>query len=1033
MNDEDQGQGFITLLLIFLNPYLWPYWAYTAGNRKANSYTQNITDTYIDLIAEKTKNEIFMKRLFPCIFLVMLSLTVFAQELRITGRVVDTRNEPLPGVTIQIVGTTRGTITDLNGMYSIDTRQGEELAFSFIGFIEQVVAPQGRSRIDVVMFEDIRMLDELVVIGYGVQRKKDLTTAVSVVDESAIRNRPLASVVEALQGKAAGVQVVQPSGEPGSDLFVRVRGATSVIAGNEPLYVVDGVPTTNIRGLNPNDIASITVLKDASAAAIYGARAANGVVLITTQRGEEGESIIRYNSFIGMSDLRRPIEVLTTKQYRDLINEILPGTLNPAQTDFTDWNEIVFGTGTNQSHQFSFEGGTERMRHFISAAYLSDHGIVSPARFDRYSVRLNLDHEPREWLKLGTSINVLNLRTQDTPDNLSAGRGGVIMSTLNTPPFLQIYNEDGSGQFDPNPFQPSWENPVAYMEGPDQLVVDNNLFGNVFAEATIIPGLTLGTRVGVEASSHQMDYYLDPFRTNFGRHNNGLGRSYKRNSSTLLWENTSTYTRTFGAHNFSGLIGSSIQRYKSNNSFLEGRDFPEDVSVTTLNSANIITGSTWVDEWALASFFGRVAYNLHNKYYVSASIRRDGSSKLAHRWGTMPSFSLGWRISAEPFMQTFDFIDNLMIRGGWGRNGNQEGISNYARFGLINYFRRPATNPMSGPAAVQVTYGNPDLRWETTDQTNIGFDLAMFNNRVSVNADAYYKRTNDVLLNVQLSSTLPITTIQTNAGSIENKGIELNVNTVNVDRAWRWDTDFNIAANRNKVLSLDYTSVYYFGRIYSNNQDVAIVRAGLPLGSFFGYVSEGVDPETGNMIYSDINNNGIFDPGDRTVIGSGQPDFFFGITNSFSYGRFDLNVFFQGSYGNEIFNATRIDLEGMFDSKNQSVAVLNRWTQPGDITDIPRSRNMFNVHNSSRFIEDGSYIRLKSITLSYKVLDNNPRFREIKNLSVFVTGRNLLTFTNYSGFDPEVNAFGNSAVELGIDYGTYPQSRTVIFGINVEF
>jgi len=974
-----------------------------------------------------------MNRIFSSIFLVILSLAVFAQEINITGRVVDARNSPLPGVTIQIAGTTRGTITDQNGMYSIAVRPGEMLTFSFIGFAEQVVSPQGRNLIDVVLIEDILLLEELVVIGYGTVRKKDLTTAVSVVDASAIRNRPLSSVVEALQGKAAGVQVVQPSGEPGSDLFVRVRGATSVIAGNEPLYVVDGVPTTNIRGLNPNDIESITVLKDASAAAIYGARAANGVVLITTRRGEEGESVVRYNAFFGMSNLRRPIEVLNTRQYRELMDEILPGTLDPTQTDFTDWNDIVFGTGTHQSHQFSFEGGTDKLRHFISAAYLSDHGIVAPAQFDRYSVRLNLDHEPNEWLKLGTSINVLNLRTQDTPDNLSAGRGGVIMSTLNTPPFLNIYNQDGSGQFDPNPFQPSWENPVAYMEGPDQIVVDNNLFGTIFAEASIIPELTVGTRLGVETGSHQMDYYLDPFRTNFGRHNNGLGRSYKRNNSTLLWEGTVSYTQTFGAHNISGVIGSSIQRYRSHNSFLEGRDFPEDVSVTTLNAANIITGSTWVDEWALASFFGRVAYNLHHRYYITGSIRRDGSSKLSHHWGTMPSFSLGWRISAEPFMQSFEFIDNLMLRGGWGRNGNQEGISNYARFGLINYSRRPGTNPMSGPAATQVTYGNPDLRWETTEQTNIGFDLAMFNNRVLVNADAYYKRTDDVLLNVQLSATLPITTIQTNAGSIENRGIELNVNTVNIDRAWRWDTDFNISTNRNKVLSLDYTSVYYFGRIYSNNQDVAIVRAGLPLGSFFGYESQGVDPQTGNMIYRDVNNNGIFDPGDRTVIGSGQPDFLFGITNSFTFGRFDFNVFFQGSYGNEIFNATRIDLEGMFDSKNQSVAVLDRWRQPGDITDIPRPRNMFNVHNSSRFVEDGSYIRLKSTTLSYRVLDNNPRFPQIGQLSVFVTGRNLLTITNYSGFDPEVNAFGNSAVELGIDYGTYPQSRTVIFGINVEF
>jgi TonB-linked SusC/RagA family outer membrane protein len=965
--------------------------------------------------------------------LVVHAISVFAQETRITGRVVDANGIPLPGVTVMIVGTSKGTTTDIEGAYSINVLPTEELQFRFIGYIQQFVAPQGRERIDIVMIEDAMILEEFVVIGYGVQRKADLTTAVSVIDEDDIRNRPLASAIEAIQGRAPGVQVVQPSGEPGGDFFVRVRGATSVIAGNDPLYVVDGVPTTNIRGLNPNDISSISILKDASSAAIYGARAANGVVLITTNRGRAGESLVQYNSFFGISNLRRPIEVLNTRHYRDLMNEILPGAMDPADTDFNDWSDIVFGTGIHQSHQFSFSGGTENLQHFISAAYQSDAGIVAPARFDRYSVRLNLDNQPREWLKLTTSINVLSMRTKDTPDNLSSGRGGVIMSTLNTPPFLGIYNEDGSGQFDPNPFQPSWENPVAYMEGPEQLSVDNNLFGNITAQATVIPGLDVTTRLGVEANNHQWDYYLDPFRTNFGRNNNGLGRSSKTNNRTLLWESTGSFARTFALHSISGLVGASIQRHISNNSFLEGRDFPENVNVTTLNSANIITGGTWINEWALASFFGRVAYNFDSRYFITASVRRDGSSKLAHHWGTMPSFSLGWRISSEPFMQGLNFIDNMMIRGGWGRSGNQEGISNYARFGLINYHRRTATNPMTGPAAVQVTYGNPDLRWETTDQTNIGFDLSMFNNRVTVNADAYYKRTDDVLLNVQLSATLPITTIQTNAGSIENKGLELNVNTVNVDKNWKWNTDFNISANRNKVLRLDYTSVYYFGRIYSNNQDVAIVREGLPLGSFFGYISDGVDPATGNLIFRDINNNGIFDPGDRTVIGNGQPDFIFGLNNHFSFNRFDLNIFFQGSFGNDIFNATRIDLEGMFDSKNQSVNVLRRWKQPGDITDIPRSRNMFNVNNSSRFVEDGSYIRLKSITLSYRLLDNNPRFQGIRNLSVFVTGRNLLTFTNYSGFDPEVNAFGNSAVELGIDYGTYPQSRSIVFGINVEF
>ncbi|MDP2235120.1 MAG: TonB-dependent receptor [Bacteroidales bacterium] len=972
-----------------------------------------------------------MQKLFTLIIFLLAASNVIGQSRQISGIVKDAKGTPLPGVTVQLVGTTIGTTTDFDGIYRISLTN-ESLKFSYIGFKDQTVPTIGRTSIDVVLEEDVTLLEEAIVIGYGTQKKKDLTTAVAVVDEKALKDRPLISAAEGLQGKAAGVQVIQPSGKPGSGLAVRVRGATSVLAGNEPLYVVDGFPTTDIRSINPSDISSMSVLKDASSAAIYGARAANGVVIITTKRGSENETSIKYNTYFGMSDLRKPIEVLNTKRYRDLIDEILPGALDPTQTAFNDWSDLTFGTGTTQSHQLSYSGGTSKSSHFVSATYLSDQGIVNPARFDRYTVRMNLDNQIKPWLKITTNINVMHLNTKDTPDNASSGRGGVIMSALNTPPFLNIYKKDGSGQFDTNPFQPSWENPIAYMEGPDQESVDSQILGNINAEISLIKDLKLNTRVGIDMLTHQWDYYLDPFRTNFGRNNNGIGQSDKTTHNTMLWENTLNYVKSIGKHNVTAMAGSSIQKYKGNNSFIYGTDFPEDVSVTTLNAANVISASTNVNEWALASFFGRATYDYMSRYYLTMSIRRDGSSKLAQHWGTMPSFSAGWRISSESFMKDLTFIDDLKLRGGWGKNGNQEGIPNYARYGLVNYYRRTPTNPLSGPSSTQVTYGNPDLRWETTAQTNIGFDLSMLNYRVTLNVDAYHKRTEDVLLNVQLSSSLPISTIQTNAGTIENKGIEFNINTVNVDKKLKWVSDFNMSFNRNKVISLEYTDVYYFGRIYSNNQDVSILKADLPLGSFFGYISDGVDPETGNIIYRDYNNNGIFDTGDRTIIGDPNPDFIFGFTNNFTYKRFDLNVFIQGSYGNDIYNATRIDLEGMFDTKNQSVDVLRRWTKPGDITDIPKAGNINNVRNSTRFIEDGSYVRLKSITLSYRVFESNQRFKAIKNMSVYVTGRNLITLTNYSGFDPEVNAYGNSAVMMGIDYGTYPQSRTVVVGLNVE-
>ncbi|MCC6459133.1 MAG: TonB-dependent receptor [Saprospiraceae bacterium] len=974
-----------------------------------------------------------MVKSFTLLVSLLFALSASAQ---VSGTVTDPAGEALIGVSVAVKGAATGTSTAVDGTFRLAAPADATLVFSYIGFLTQEIPVAGQSVIRVVLQEDAKTLEQVVVVGYGTQKKKDLTTAVVTIDEKELRDRPMVSAAEALQGKAAGVQVVQPSGKPGADIAVRVRGATSVLAGNEPLYVVDGVPTTDIRGLNPGDIESMRVLKDASSAAIYGARAANGVVLITTKRGKENGSTVRFSAYAGFSNLRKPVETLSTKKYRDLMEEIIPGALDPAATGYTDWSDEVFGIGQTQSAQLALSGGTEKTRYLLSTNYLNNEGIVKPARFDRYSIRLNLDNQATRWLKVGTSLNVLRSKTKDTPDNASSGRGGVIMSALNTPPFLRTYKADGSGQYDPNPFQPSWENPIAYMFGAEQEASDTRIFGNINAEATFFEGFSVKTNLGTDMNTHQWDYYLDPFRTNFGRNQNGLGQAEKSNTNAWLWENTANYRRSFGKNNLAFLAGSSVQKSRWSNSYISGNDFPADVSVKTLNAANSISASTDVQEWSLASFFGRVQYDFESKYLFTATMRRDGSSKLAHHWGTMPSFSAGWRISAEPFMQGLKVIDDMKIRVGWGKNGNQEGIPNYARYGLISYYRRAATNPLSGPAAVQTTYGNPDLRWETTTQSNIGIDLSLWSGRAVLVLDAYLKQTEDVLLNVQLSNSLPISSIQTNAGAIENKGLDISLSTVNLTGALKWRSDFNISFNKNKVTDLQFTDVYYFGRIYSNNQDVAIVRKGLPLGTFFGYVSDGVDPETGNLKYRDVNNNGIFDPGDRTVIGDANPAFTYGFTNTFGWRRFDLSFFLQGSYGNDVYNATRIDLEGMFDSKNQSVDVLRRWTPDNRNTDIPRAvggGKVDNVRNSTRFVEDGSYLRLKAITLSYNINPDWLRRLGISKCSVYATGQNLLTFTQYSGFDPEVNAFGQSATELGIDYGTYPQARTATVGINVEF
>ncbi|MCO5258383.1 MAG: SusC/RagA family TonB-linked outer membrane protein, partial [Lentimicrobium sp.] len=757
-----------------------------------------------------------MNKLLLIISFTLASLFAFSQGRPLTGKVTDAGGQGLPGVTVLIKGTATGTTTDINGNYSLNVENGKTLVFSFMGFVSQEIIYSGQGVINITLAEDSKLLDEVVVVGYGVQRKKDITTAVAVVDDKALKDRPIVTVAQALQGKAAGVQVTQPSGKPGSGLAVRVRGATSVLAGNEPAYIVDGIRTTDINGLNPNDIESMTILKDASAAAIYGAAAANGVVLITTKRGSADKPVISFNTYFGFSTLRKNIDVLNTRQYRDLMNDI-GIAYDPTWTRFGDWTDETFGTGYQQSYQASFSGGNEKSRYFVSGGYLTEQGMVKPARFDRYTFRMNLDNEIRSWFKLKTSLSAWTIDSKDTPDNASSGRGGVIMSALNTPPFLNVYKQDGSGWFDPNPFQPSWENPVAYMQGPDQLTRDNKVLGTVEAEINLAKGLKFRSSAGADITSHRWDYYLDPLRTNYGRQNNGIGQSDNSNHMVIQIENLFDYTVKTGEHTISALVGNTLIKYEGRGTYIEGKDFPEDTNVKDLWAANqISTGGTWHNANSSVSFFGRLNYDFGGRYYATFSFRRDGSSKLVNKWRTMPGVSAGYRLSSAPFMQKFTFIDDLKIRGGYGVTGNFQGLSDQAAFALWSYYRRDPTDPLSGPGIYQLSYGNPDLKWETTRQTNLGLDLTMFDGKVLFTFDAYHKQTVDVLLNVQLTSSLPVSSILTNAGEIINKGLEFSLNTVNIDnRELNWTTEFNLSFNKNEVANLKYTPVYYFGSIYS--------------------------------------------------------------------------------------------------------------------------------------------------------------------------------------------------------------------------
>ncbi|ASZ11261.1 TonB-dependent receptor [Chitinophaga sp. MD30] len=982
------------------------------------------------------------KRLaFFTAMLLLVCSVVLAQDLNIQGLVRDRQGNPIPGATIRVKGTSKGATTKPDATYAIQAASTAVLEFSFIGYKTQEIAVGGRTQVNVTLEDGNTDLDEVVVVGYGTQKKKDLTTAVAAISTKDISERPIVIAAGALQGKAAGVQVSQPSGKPGSGFSVRVRGATSVLAGNDPLYVIDGVPTGDARDLNSNDIESIQVLKDASSAAIYGARAANGVVIITTKRGRANTSQINFSAYYGVSNLAKKINVLNADQYNALITEM--GIPLVATKETTDWNKEVFRTSINQNYQLSFSGGTDKSQYFISGGITQDKGIVRPAGYNRYSFRSNTDNQLRSWLKVSTNLSYSNVQLKDVKDNASAGRNAVVLGALNAPPTIgkYMYDANGNKQFTQNPYKSGWDNPLGAIEGPTQGTIDNRILGNVAADVFLTKGLKFRSNFGADYFNHKYDYYLDYIMTTPGRLDHGTATSQKFNSLTTLWENTLNYDKSWKKHSLSALGGITTQQNKYNVSDINGRDFPADPTVKTLNAANQVTASTFESEWFLMSYIGRVMYNYDSKYLLTANLRYDGSSKLdkRHKWGAFPSVSAGWRISGEPFMKDIKAISDLKIRASWGQNGNQEGLDPYASYGLNTFNRRTPTSPLSGPAIVPPTIGpNPDLKWETTTQTNIGIDLSLFNSRLTFTADAYIKKTNDLILNVPLPNTAPYTSIPRNSGALQNKGLEFVISSINIDKKdFTWKTDFNMTFNRNKITRLDLNKIYRFAGI-EGRDEVILLQEGVPLGTFFGYISEGVDPQTGNIKYKDVNGDGALTPEDRTIIGNAQPKFTYGLNSDLRYKDWSFAFLIQGSQGNDIFNASRIETEGMYDSKNQSTEVLRRWTTPGQNTDIPRASNgdINNSRVSSRFVENGSFLRLKSATIGYSLPKSLAEKIKLNRLSVYVTAQNLFTITKYKGFDPEINAYAadkNNGPALGIDYGTYPTARAFIFGVNMSF
>ena len=989
-------------------------------------------------------------KIFLAFLTAFLSLNVFAQQIVVKGNVVDINGEPLIGVSVQEAGTANGTITDYDGNFSLETSQGATLAFSYVGYKSQNV--KAASAMNIVLQEDSEMLEEVVVIGYGSVRRKDVTTAVSTVSTKDLDMRPIVSAGQAIQGKAAGVSVIQPNGAPGGEISIRVRGTTSMNGSNDPLYVVDGVPVDNIKFLSPNDISSIQILKDASSAAIYGSRAANGVVLITTKAGSTGNAKVSLNVQFGLSKVADKIESLNSAQYKELQDEIGIVSLPDGLPDRTDWFDETYTTGNTQNYQIAVSNGNEKMKYYLSAGYQNEKGILDISYYKRYNFRVNLESQIRKWLTVSANISYSDYSNNGGGAmGTGSDRGGVILAVVNTPTYAPVWDSLNPGQYYNNFYGVG--NITSPLENMARAKNDKNRENRLLASGnalfTILPELTFKTSLTLDRRNAVNTTFLDPVSTTWGRNQYGEGSDNRNMNTVLTFDNVLTYNKSFfQKHNVEVMIGSSWTDSDYTNSWIYGSHYRND-QIPTLNAANKIawdnTG-TGGSQWGIMSYFGRASYNFDSKYLLTVNVRADGSSKLHpnHRWGVFPSFSAAWRVSSEKFMENVDWIDDLKIRGGWGQTGNQSGIGDYAylqRYNInrVEWFKVGDSGDTTDyanavPTISQANLRTSDLTWETTSQTNVGIDLTILNGRLTLSADYYFKKTKDMLMNVSLpAGAAAANTIVRNEGEMENKGFELSVSSKNFrGGAFTWDTDLNISLNRNKLTKLELQKVYYDAKTADVVNDYVVRNEpGRPLGGFYGYISDGVDPETGELMYRDLNKDGKISSSDRTYIGDPNPKFTYGMTNTFTWKGLSLSVLIQGSYGNDIYNASRIETEGMYDGKNQSTRVLDRWRIPGQITDVPKAG--FKLLNSTYFVEDGSYLRVKDISLSYNI--NSKFFKKlgITRFQPYFTATNVLTWTGYSGMDPEVNQWGNSGTVQGIDWGTYPHCRSYVFGINVEF
>ena len=991
------------------------------------------------------------KYLLMVLLLAVSGVSALAQHHSVKGTVTDPQGYPVVGMAVVEEGTLNGTITDANGNYTI-TLPSKDAVIKFYALGYKTLTEQvgGRDVINITAEEESIALDAVVAIGYGTVRKKDLTTAVSTVSNEDMKLRPVTEASGFIQGKVAGVTVQQTSGLPGSGMTVRVRGASSITSSNDPLYVVDGVPvgTGNyaIAYLSPQDIENMQILKDASSAAIYGSRAANGVVLITTKQGKKSAGPqISFNASLGLSNVARTYEVLNVEEYRDLMNELGIVSLPDGLKDETDWFKETYKTGINQNYQVSVSNATDKMRYYLSAGYTDEEGVLPVAYNKRFNVKANVDSDLYNWLNVGTDVAYSSYKNNGIISGTGSNRAGVVLSVINTPTYAKTWSETNPNWYWTEFYGANLTTPLENLARTENNYTQTDRL-LLTGHATVKFSRNFNFKSTVTMDRRWVhDYsFLDPIKTSYGRTQHGEATSTRSDDMRMVYDNIFTYNNTWDAkHNFEAMGGTSATTSRWENLSGSRSHFSPDYDnvIFGLNGGNkggLRGQSQGYAEWAIMSYLARVSYNYDSRYYLTANFRADGSSKLApdHRWGYFPSVSAAWRISGEDFMKDITWIDDLKLRAGWGQQGNQSGLADYAWVQNydINYSDwTKSENADAVPTLGSKSYiGNKDLTWETTSQANVGIDWSMFNSRLNVTLDGYYKYTTNLLMYVPLPSPNP--SIYRNEGEMSNWGLELAISSVNIDRGdWRWTTDFNISTNRNRLEKLSLQQVYYYTQTSEALSEYVVrMTPGQPLSMFWGYTAQGVDPETGMIIYEDLNGDGKINVSDKHYIGDANPLFTAGMTNNISWKGLNLSILLTSSVGNDIYNASKIEMIGMYSGANQIKDATRRWRVPGQVTDIPKAGELDNLKASTRWVEDGSYLKVKNITLSYDIVHPALRKAGISKIRPYVTLDNMITLTKYSGYDPEMSQY-TSATSMGIDWGTYPCVKTVLFGVNVEF